>query len=86
DGQVPAGVTVPAPYEKYYGQTETTPAYNIPGYAFDGWRSAEVGDVTPGASFTMPAQNVTLRGMFTALTADYVVEHYLMNDAGNYLG
>ncbi len=88
DGQIPAGVpaieTIP---NKYYGDAVPAPDYtNISGYRFDGWTSQEVGSVVPGASFTMPAKNVTLKGTFTALNADYVIEHYLMNDEGNYNG
>jgi len=34
----------------------------------------------------MPAKNVTLKGTFTSLNANYVEEHYLMNDEGSYTG
>ena len=88
DGQIPVGVPATQTLtNKYYNDTITTPDYtNISGYSFAGWTSAEVGAVTPGGSFTMPAKNVTLKGTFTALDANYVIEHYLMNDEGNYVG
>ena len=81
---VPAGAVLPAPATKHFGDNVTTPAPTLEGYTFSGWTSDEVGSVTAGQNFTMPAKNVTLKGKFIAGNAAYTVEHYLMNDNGNY--
>ena len=76
--------TLPGVANKHYKDTETTPNPTVAGYIFSGWTSDQVGTVTPGGTFTMPAQNVVLKGQFIAGNADYVIEHYLMNEFGNY--
>ncbi len=83
---VPAGAALPAAETRHYGDTVTTPAPALEGYTFSGWTSEQVGAVPAGQSFTMPAKNVVLKGKFIAGEAAYKIEHYLMNDQGNYDG
>ncbi|MBQ8746473.1 MAG: InlB B-repeat-containing protein [Clostridia bacterium] len=87
EGTVPAGApALPAVAVKYYKDTVTTPAVELEGYTFEGWTSAQVGNVAHGKTFTMPNANVVLKGKFIAGEAIYKIEHYLMNDAGTYDG
>ena len=80
----PANAILPQEETKHFGDTVTTPTPTLEGYTFSGWTSAEVGSVAAGQDFTMPAKNVVLKGKFIAGNANYTVEHYLMNDSGNY--
>lgn len=86
EAPVPAGAALPAAETRHYGDTVTTPAPALEGYTFSGWTSEQVGAVPAGQSFTMPAKNVVLKGKFIAGEAAYKIEHYLMNDQGNYDG
>ncbi|MBQ2865641.1 MAG: InlB B-repeat-containing protein [Clostridia bacterium] len=64
-----------------YGETVTVKAdATAAGYIFNGWYSAGGTVQNDDLTFTMPAQNVALRGYFTA-RADtiYTVEHYFEN-------
>ena len=80
----PANAILPQEETKHFGDIVTTPTPTLEGYTFSGWTSAEVGSVAAGQDFTMPAKNVVLKGKFIAGNANYTVEHYLMNDSGNY--
>ena len=84
EGTVPAGAQLPGAETKHFGDTVTTPAPTLAGYTFSGWRSAEVGNVTAGETFLMPARSVVLKGSFIAGQVNYTIAHYLMNDKGNY--
>lgn len=57
---------------KNYGDTITLPAnsfYEEGGYVFDGWDCGDtIGDQVVGATFTMPAANVTCTAKWTTLT------------------
>jgi len=73
-GKVPTGVSeLPAETTEKYGAAVTVAAdATAPGYTFSGW-SREDG-------FTMPAENVTITGSFTANgETPYKVEHYQQN-------
>jgi len=86
EGTVPQGApALPAAAAWYAGDTVTAETVALSGYTFVGWNSDQLSAAAaPGANFTMPAKDVVLRGKFTANAADYIVEHYLMNDSGNY--
>ena len=73
-GKVPTGASeLPAETTEKYGAAVTVAAdATAPGYTFSGW-SREDG-------FTMPAENVTITGSFTANgETPYKVEHYQQN-------
>ena len=73
-GKVPTGASeLPAETTEKYGAAVTVAAdATAPGYTFSGW-SWEDG-------FTMPAENVTITGSFTANgETPYKVEHYQQN-------
>ena len=73
-GKVPTGASeLPAETSEKYGAAVTVAAdATAPGYTFSGW-SREDG-------FTMPAENVTITGSFTANgETPYKVEHYQQN-------
>ena len=73
-GKVPTGASeLPAETTEKYGAAVTVAAdATAPGYTFSGW-SREDG-------FTMPAENVTITGSFTANgKTPYKVEHYQQN-------
>ena len=77
-GKVPTGASeLPAETTEKYGAAVTVAAdATAPGYTFSGW-SREDG-------FTMPAENVTITGSFTANgDTAYTVEHYQQNLAGD---
>ena len=66
-----------------YGQTvtvdTTVPAATVSGYTFSGWK---IGTEDAGTQFSMPANNVVLKGSWTAngdTKYEYVVEHYKWN-------
>ena len=66
-----------------YGQTvtvdTTVPAATVSGYTFSGWK---IGTEDAGTQFSMPANNVVLKGSWTAngdTKCEYVVEHYKWN-------
>ena len=84
EGTVPAGAQLPGAETKHFGDTVTTPNPTLEGYTFSGWRSVEVGNVTAGETFLMPARSVVLKGSFIAGQVNYTIAHYLMNDKGNY--
>ena len=86
EDSVPAGAVLPGAETKHFGDTVTTPVPTVAGYTFSGWRSEQIGNVTAGTAFQMPSKNVVLKGSFVAGNATYTVEHYLMNDSGNYDG
>lgn len=87
-GSVPTGVspaTAPASATYTVGASVTLPTVTVPtGYAFSGW--IEDGyDITTGTtSFQMPSEDLHFEGHFIALTTSYTVEHYLMNEEGDY--
>ena len=61
---------------KYGAPVAVAEAATAPGYTFSGWSQKE--------DFTMPAENVTITGSFTANgNTAYRVEHYQQNLAGN---
>ena len=73
----PAGATVlPGIASVEYGETITTIApVIVVGYTFSGW---ENGGTPVGATLTMPAENVTLKGEYTPNTnTAYTVRHWL---------
>ena len=72
EGEVPTGASeLPAKATYKYGENVTVAgAATAPGYTFSGWDKKE--------NFTMPANNVVIKGSFTANTdTEYKVEHYL---------
>lgn len=79
DGFVPADASVlPGAATYKYGETVTVAdEAEALGYKFSGWKADEIA----GSEFAMPAQNVTLKGSWTA-NADtaYKVEYYYMKD------
>ena len=89
DGEQPAGApAIPSGYQKAavkYGETVTVEAdLALTGYVFDGWYPADL-DLTVGATFVMPAHNVTLLGCFEpAAGVPYKEEHYLQQLNGAY--
>ena len=73
-GKVPTGASeLPAETTEKYGAAVTVAAdATAPGYTFSGWSQKE--------DFTMPAENVTITGSFTANgKTPYKVEHYQQN-------
>lgn len=61
---------------KYGAPVAVAAAATAPGYTFSGWSQKE--------DFTMPAENVTITGSFTANgDTAYTVEHYQQNLAGD---
>ena len=61
---------------KYGAPVAVAEAATAPGYTFSGWSQKE--------DFTMPAENVTITGSFTANgDTAYTVEHYQQNLAGD---
>ena len=73
-GKVPTGASeLPAETTEKYGAAVTVAAdATAPGYTFSGW-SREDG-------FTMPAENVTITGSFTANSnTEYTVRHHFQN-------
>jgi len=61
---------------KYGAPVAVAAAATAPGYTFSGWSQKE--------DFTMPAENVTITGSFTANgNTAYTVEHYQQNLAGD---
>ena len=61
---------------KYGAPVAVAAAATAPGYTFSGWSQKE--------NFTMPAENVTITGSFTANgDTAYTVEHYQQNLAGD---
>ena len=86
EAPVPAGAVLPQAETKHFGAAVTTPHPSLAGYSFSGWTSEEIGSVAAGTAFTMPARNVVLKGKFIAGEAGYTIEHYLMNDKGDYDG
>ena len=61
---------------KYGAPVAVAAAATAPGYTFSGWSQKE--------DFTMPAENVTITGSFTANgDTAYTVEHYKQNLAGD---
>ena len=83
DGFVPAGASaLPGAVDYKYGETITVAdEAEALGYKFSGWKA----DGIAGSEFEMPAQNVTLKGSWTA-NADtkYTVKRYLENLDGTY--
>ena len=77
-GKAPAGASA-LPEKatvKYGAPVAVAEAATAPGYTFSGWSQKE--------DFTMPAENVTITGSFTANgDTAYRVEHYQQNLAGN---
>ena len=77
-GKAPAGASA-LPEKatvKYGAPVAVAEAATAPGYTFSGWSQKE--------DFTMPAENVTITGSFTANgNTAYRVEHYQQNLAGN---
>ena len=65
-GDVPAGYTVPIDSNKYEEGVTVTVADvpNATGYTFYGWTSADA-TVGENGTFTMPAKNVTITGVWT---------------------
>ena len=69
-----------------YGQTvtvdKTVPAATVSGYTFSGWK---IGTEDAGTQFSMPANNVVLKGSWTANgDTKYKVEYYQENLNGEY--
>ena len=77
-GKAPAGASA-LPEKatvKYGAPVAVAEAATAPGYTFSGWSQKE--------DFTMPAENVTITGSFTANgDTAYTVEHYQQNLAGD---
>ena len=77
-GKAPAGASA-LPEKatvKYGAPVAVAAAATAPGYTFSGWSQKE--------DFTMPAENVTITGSFTANgDTAYTVEHYQQNLAGD---
>ena len=72
-GKVPTGVSeLPAETTEKYGAPVTVAeAATAPGYTFSGWSRND---------FTMPAENVTITGSFTANSnTEYTVRHHFQN-------
>ena len=72
-GKVPTGVSeLPAETTEKYGAAVTVAAdATAPGYTFSGWSRND---------FTMPAENVTITGSFTANSnTEYTVRHHFQN-------
>ena len=77
-GTAPAGASaLPEKATVKYGAlVAVAAAATAPGYTFSGWSQKE--------DFTMPAENVTITGSFTANgDTAYTVEHYQQNLAGD---
>ncbi len=82
----PAGVNNPSGGSYKLGDLVSTAKMDVPGYDFSGWTTNDIAEdktqtsVTPGATFTMPGNNVTLKGTLTPKTdTAYKVEHYQQN-------
>ena len=77
EGTVPAGASnLPEEATYKYGASVTVAEdATAPGYTFSGWDKED---------FTMPAEDVVIKGSFTANTdTQYKVEHYLQDLDGN---
>ena len=77
EGTVPAGASnLPEEATYKYGENVTVAEEaTAPGYTFSGWDKED---------FTMPAEDVVIKGSFTANTdTQYKVEHYLQDLDGN---
>ncbi len=89
DGIVPDGANPATPdgynHKGTYGETysvKSEPTAPV-GYKFTGWRT-ESANITNDSKFTMPANDVTFIGSFSAEDVGYKVEHYLQDKEGNY--
>ncbi len=92
NGFKPSDASLPAEATYQYGETVTV-AGNITAvdYTFSGWKNnAEASNpnyvaISSGATFTMPAADVVISGIFTVLPdVKYEVRHYLENLDGTY--
>lgn len=82
-GTIPDGITAPTDSNTYKKGDNVTvkPGFDVPGYTFDGWYN---GTTKVSGELTMPGNNVTLTGSFTANTdTAYTVEHYWQNITDN---
>ncbi len=88
DGNQPTGAPeLPTDNNTYkYGATVTVAdALELEGYVFDGWYPTNLA-IQIGATFTMPAGNVTLLGNFEpSAGTKWVEEHYFEDLDGNYI-
>ena len=73
---------VPVPYGQTVTVDITVPAATVSGYTFSGWK---IGTEDAGTQFSMPANNVVLKGSWTANgDTKYNVEYYQENLNGEY--
>jgi len=88
DGNIPAGITIPAGESGvYFGDTvKLEDDLVAPGYKFSGWTITNEGvSADANGNFTMPNLDVVISGSFVnALDTPYKVEHYLENADGSY--
>ena len=83
EGVVPSGATsLPASINVEQGVTVNVPAITATGYTFSGWAASGVTIISD--EFTMPDNDVVLKGSFSAASTGYSVEHYLQNIDGTY--
>ncbi len=83
---VPADATpLPATQTYKYG-AEVTVADKATalGYTFNGWNIVGTDITVTDGKFTMPARDVYINGHFDAAPNKYRVEHYMMDENGNY--
>ena len=84
ENSVPGASELPGEAEYKYGATvEVAANATAPGYTFSGWKSEGI-SIEEG-KFTMPADNVVIKGSFTANTdTKYTVEYYYQQYDGSY--
>ena len=88
-GTVPAGTdpTDPSIYNKTYKYGETVTIADkatAQGYTFNGWTIVGTNITVTDGKFTMPARDVYINGHFDAAPNKYRVDHYMMDENGNY--
>ena len=86
-GMVPAGAEekLPGVENHKYGETVTVkPDVAVRGYRFSGW-TTESGAVLAGGQFTMPANDVVLKGSFTKIPTSYQIITYYKDAKGEIL-
>ena len=72
---IPTGAVAPNKETKKFGEEVSVHGgYDIPGYTFSGWTTTDT-TVVEG-KFDMPANNVTLKGSFTADSVNYKIKYW----------
>lgn len=78
NGTIPPGVSAPSSSTAIVGSKVTAASVpTVPGYTFSGWTTTSSGVYLSGGSFTVPSNNVTFTGTWTAnIDTPYSVEFY----------